>query len=150
MIPAARNMRTRDAPGALKAGKTSKATSRVSCTTNFFFRSCSPGYLFACSSHQEGFICGTLLVEPVTGGDEQKNNGVVAHSVHISHHMSSVLHLYACVCVAILLASIANRFLSKPFDRSTPSQRYPGRMLNLLGGGSGPLYTGFSVKEKNN
>lgn len=66
----------------------------------------------------------------------------------VSHHMSSVLHLYACVCVAILLASIANRFLSKPFDRSTPSQRYPGRMLNLLGGGSGPLYTGFSEKRE--
>ena len=64
--------------------------------------------------------------------------------------MSSVLHLYACVCVAILFASIENRFLSKPFDRSTPSQRYPGRMLNLLGGGSGPLYTGFSEKEKIN
>ena len=149
MIPAARKMRTRDAPGELEAGKTSKATSRVSCTTNFF-RSCSPGYLFRCTTHQEGFICGTLSAEPVTGGDEQTNNGVLAHSVHISHHMSSVLHLYACVCVAILLASIANRFLSKPFDRSTPSQRYPGRMLNLLGGGSGPLYIGFSVKEKNN
>ena len=89
--------------------------------------------------------------QPVNGGDEQRNNRVLALSVHISrHHMSSVLHLYACVCVAILLASIANRFLSKPFDRSTPSQRYPGRMLNLLGGGSGPLYTGFSEKEKIN
>ena len=95
-----------------------------------------------------GFICGTLLAEPVTGGGEKKNNGVIAHSVHISHHMSSVLHLYACVCVAILFASIENLFLSKPFDRSTPSQRYPGLMLNLLGGGSGPLYTGFSEKEK--
>lgn len=42
---------------------------------------------------------------------------------------------------------MANRFLSKPFERSTPSQRYPGLMLNLFGGGSRPLYTGFSEKK---
>ena len=31
-----------------------------------------------------------------------------------------------------------------------PKLSFPGRMLNLLGGGSGPLYTGFSEKEKIN
>ena len=62
--------------------------------------------------------------------------------------MSSVLHLYASVCAAALFANIANRLFSKPFERFTPSHRYPGLMLNLFGGGSGPLYTGFSVKSK--
>lgn len=77
MIPAARNMRTRDAPGALEAGKTSKATSRVSRTTNFFFFFHSrvrPAAIqdisFDVPATNRGFICGTLLVEPVTGGDE--------------------------------------------------------------------------------
>ena len=75
MIPAARNMRTRDAPGALDAGKTSNATSRVSRTTNFFFHSrVRPAALrdisFDVAATKRGFICGTLLAEPVTGGDE--------------------------------------------------------------------------------
>ena len=75
MIPAARNMRTRDAPGALEARKTSKVTSRVSRTTNFFFHSrVRPAAIqdisFDVPATNRGFICGTLLVEPVTGGDE--------------------------------------------------------------------------------
>ena len=68
--------------------------------------------------------------------------------MYCSNHMSSVLHLYASVCAAALFANIANRLFSKPFERFTPSHRYPGLMLNLFGGGSGPLYTGFSVKSK--
>lgn len=68
--------------------------------------------------------------------------------MYCPNHISSVLHLYASVCAAALLANMENRLFSKPFERFTPSQRYPGLMLNLFGGGSGPLYTGFSVKRK--
>ena len=68
--------------------------------------------------------------------------------MYYPNHISSVLHLYASVCAAALLANMENRLFSKPFERFTPSQRYPGLMLNLFGGGSGPLYTGFSVKRK--
>ena len=67
--------------------------------------------------------------------------------MYCPNHISSVLHLYASVCAAALLANMENRLFSKPFERFTPSQRYPGLMLNLFGGGSGPLYTGFSVKR---
>ena len=47
-----------------------------------------------------------------------------------------------------LLANLGSLSFSKPLERFTLSQRYPGLMLKMFGGGSGPLYTGFSVKEE--
>ena len=61
MIPAARNMRTRDAPGALKAGKTSKATSRVSCTTNFFFAPALRDISLYVAATKRGLFAGLFL-----------------------------------------------------------------------------------------
>ena len=61
MIPAARKMRTRDAPGALAAGKTSKATSRVSCTTNFFFAPSLRDISFDVPPTKRGLFAGLFL-----------------------------------------------------------------------------------------
>ena len=44
-------------------------------------------------------------------------------------HISSTDHWYASVAVAFCLAFISKHFFSKPLERSTPSQRCPGRML---------------------
>ena len=64
-------------------------------------------------------------------------------------YMSSVLHLYLSFSTAFLSACLAYICFSKPLDLSTPSHLYPGIILNLLGGGGGPLYLGFSVKRGN-
>jgi len=65
--------------------------------------------------------------------------------------MSSMLHLYAAEDLAFNSACFAKTCFSKPLDRSTPSQRYPGQMPNLFGGGAGPLYRGFSeIKARPN
>ena len=50
--------------------------------------------------------------------------------------------------VTDLLANLGSLLFSQPLEWFTPSQRYSGLMLNMFGGGSGPLYTGFSVKEE--
>ena len=64
------------------------------------------------------------------------------------NHMPSLLHLYAFVYTTALFANMANHLFSKPLEEQfTPSQQYPGLMLNLFGGGSGPLYIGFSIKR---
>ena len=63
-------------------------------------------------------------------------------------YISSVLHLNASSAWAFFLFFVSKRRFSKPVDRSTPSHRYPGRMPKRLGGGSGPLYTGYSAKKK--
>ena len=64
-------------------------------------------------------------------------------------YISSVLHLNASSAWAFFLFFVSKRRFSKPVDRSTPSHRYPGRMPKRLGGGSGPLYTGYSAKKNN-
>ena len=69
-------------------------------------------------------------------------------SSSLSIYMSSVLHLYFIFSNAFLSACLANICFSKPLDLFTPSHLYPGMIPNLLGGGGGPLYFGFSVKRQ--
>lgn len=49
-------------------------------------------------------------------------------------YMSSVLHLYCSESIAFLELRAWNTAASWPLERSTPSQRWPGRMSNRLGG----------------
>lgn len=77
--------------------------------------------------------------------------------------MSSILHALASTCLRARLFIVWNNFASKPVERSaitsgmrglrddkpsslnspTPSQRYPGRILNRFGGAGGPVYFGL-------
>ena len=60
------------------------------------------------------------------------------HTSDLVLHMSSVLHEYALESVTFCrLMRSWNRF-SKPVERSTPSQRYPGAIWKRFGGGRGP------------
>ena len=67
--------------------------------------------------------------------------------ISFPNHMPSLLHLCAFVYIEALFANMANYLFSKPLGQFTPSQQYPGLRLNLFGGGSGPLCTGFSIKR---
>ena len=74
-------------------------------------------------------------------------NSPLFQLISCPNHMPSLLHLYAFVYTTALFATMANHLFSKPLEQFMPSQQYPGLMLNLFEGGSGPLYTGFSVKR---
>lgn len=74
-------------------------------------------------------------------------NSPLFQLISCPNHMPSLLHLYAFVYTTALFANMANHLFSKPLEQFMPSQQYPGLMLNLFEGGSGPLYTGFSVKR---
>ena len=62
-----------------------------------------------------------------------------------SVYISSVLHLYASSAMAFLLLLCAKSRFSKPVDLSTPSHLYPGFVPKRLGGGGGPLYSGYCL-----
>jgi hypothetical protein len=60
-------------------------------------------------------------------------------------HMSSERHLYASSLRALADCWRVKSLLSKPLERSRPSQRWPGRMPYRFGI-TWPLYLGFSVE----
>lgn len=62
------------------------------------------------------------------------------------------LNVYNCIILTLngifnfMFNYLEKYSCSKPFERFTPSHRYPGIIWNRFGGGGGPLYTGLPKK----